>query len=62
LTDIIAKGEESLDSLLRRFNKEVQQNGIMSEIRRREYFEKSSARRKRKRANRKRGAVKGTKR
>jgi small subunit ribosomal protein S21 len=45
---------ESFESLLRRFNKKVQQNGILSEIRRREYFEKPSIRRKKKEAAKKR--------
>lgn len=40
--------EESLDSALRRFKKECQKTGILSEIRRREHYEKPSVRRKKK--------------
>jgi small subunit ribosomal protein S21 len=38
---------ESLDSALKRFKRECQQEGILSEIKRREYYEKPSERRKR---------------
>jgi len=41
---------ESFDSLLRRFNKKVQSDRLMSETRRRRFFEKPSVIRKRKRA------------
>lgn len=37
---------ESADSLIRKFNKKVQQEGILTEIRKREYYEKPSVRRK----------------
>ena len=39
---------ESIESALRRFNKKIKQNGILSEVRRREHYEKPSVRRKRK--------------
>jgi small subunit ribosomal protein S21 len=52
----MAGQNESFDSLLRRFNKKVHQNGIISESRRREYYEKPGARRKRKEAKARRGA------
>ena len=42
--------DESFESLLRRFSKKVQQAGILPEVRRREYFEKPSVKRKRKEA------------
>ncbi len=41
---------ESFESLLRRFSKKVQQEGIISETRRRGFFEKPSIKRKRKEA------------
>jgi small subunit ribosomal protein S21 len=41
---------ESFDSLLRRFNKKVQSDRVMSEARRRRFFEKPSVIRKRKKA------------
>ena len=44
---------ESFDSMLRRFNKRVQQDGILSEVRRREHFEKPSIKRKKKEAEEK---------
>ena len=45
---------ESFDSLLRRFNKRVQQDGILSEARRKEYFESPTVRRKKKAAAKRR--------
>jgi small subunit ribosomal protein S21 len=41
---------ESFDSLLRRFNKKVQRDRVLSEARRRRFFEKPSVVRKRKKA------------
>jgi small subunit ribosomal protein S21 len=38
---------ESVDSLIRKFNKKVQQEGILMELRKREFYEKPSVRRKR---------------
>jgi len=38
---------ESADSLIRKFNKKVQQEGILTELRRREFYEKPSVQRKR---------------
>jgi small subunit ribosomal protein S21 len=51
---VIAGNNESFESLLKRFNKRVQQSGILSEIRHGEYFEKPSIKRKRKEASKKR--------
>lgn len=51
---VAAKGNESFESLLKRFNKQVQQHGILSEIRRREHFEKPSVKHKRKAAAKRR--------
>ena len=39
---------ESFESLLRRFNREVQQARILAEVRRRKFYEKPSEERKRK--------------
>ena len=58
MADIVAGSNESIDSLLRRFNKKVQQDGILAELRRREFYEKPSIKRKRKRAAKKRNAAK----
>jgi small subunit ribosomal protein S21 len=46
--------DESFDSMLKRFNKRVQQDGILSEARRREHFEKPSITRKKKEAAKRR--------
>ena len=50
---------ESFESLIRRFNKTVQQQGILSEYRRREFYEKPSIRRKKKAAAKRRKAARG---
>ena len=54
MADVLAKGNESFESLLKRFNRNVQQSGILSEVRRREHFEKPSLKRKRKEAAKRR--------
>jgi len=41
---------ESFESLMRRFSKKVEQAGIISETRRRAFYEKPSVKRKRKEA------------
>lgn len=46
--------KESFESLLRRFNRKVQQEGILAEFRRREHFEKPSVTRKKKEAAKRR--------
>ena len=45
---------ESLDAALRRFNKRVQSEGILTAARRHEFYEKPSERRKKKEAARRR--------
>jgi small subunit ribosomal protein S21 len=60
LAEVTAGDEESFDSLLKRFNRKVQQDGILAELRRREHYEKPSIKRKRKKAAKKRGAAKAT--
>ena len=54
MADVVSQENESFESLLRRFNKRVQQEGVLSELRRREFFEKPSIKRKRKEAAKKR--------
>ncbi len=39
---------ESIDSVLRKFKKKIKEEGILNELRKREYFEKPSEERKRK--------------
>ena len=62
MTEVVAGNNESFGSLLKRFNRRVQQTGILSEVRRREYYEKPSVRRKRKRAVRRRSVARETRR
>ena len=62
MTGILAGENESFESLLKRFNKMVQQTGVLSELRRREHYEKPSIRRKRKKAAKKRSVAKAMKR
>ena len=50
MTNVVAGNNEGFESLLQRFNKKVQQGGILAEARRREHFEKPSVKRKRKAA------------
>lgn len=50
MTDVIMQDGESFESLLRRFHRKVQQDGILREIKKREYYEKPSVRRKRRAA------------
>ncbi len=57
MTGVVAGNNESFENLLKRFNKRVQQAGILSEARHREYFEKPSIKRKRKEAAKRRKAV-----
>ena len=49
-----AGDNESFESLLKRFNKRVQQDGVLAEMRHREFFEKPSMKRKRKEAAKRR--------
>jgi small subunit ribosomal protein S21 len=39
---------ESLDNALRRFKKQIRMSGVLSEVRKREHYEKPSVRRKKK--------------
>ncbi len=50
MTRVVVDEDESFDALLRRFNKKVQADRVLSEARRRRFFEKPSVIRKRKRA------------
>jgi len=57
-TIITASEGESFDSLLKRFSRKVQQDGILSEARRRGYYQKPTTRRARKQVARRRSANK----
>jgi small subunit ribosomal protein S21 len=54
VSNVVAGEGERFESLLKRFSKKVQQDGILAEMRRREYYEKPSIKRKRKEAAKKR--------
>lgn len=58
MTEVKQYDGETFDSLLRRFNKRVQQDGILSETRRRQAFEPPSVVRKMKLAAKKRKSSK----
>jgi len=60
VSEVVAGNDESFDSLLRRFNKKVQQDRILAEMRRREHFEKPSIKRKRKKAAKRRNTAKAS--
>ena len=48
MAEIRLKDNETLDSALRRFKRSCQKAGVLSEIRKREHYEKPSVRRKKK--------------
>lgn len=52
VSEVTVGDGESLDGALKRFNKRVQAEGILTEARRHEYYEKPSERRKKKEAAR----------
>ena len=60
MTGVNAGDNENFESLLKQFNKRVQQAGILSEIRHGEYFEKPSIKRKRKEAAKKRKSARAS--
>jgi small subunit ribosomal protein S21 len=49
---------ETFETALKRFNRKIQQDGILAEARRREHFEKPSVKRKKKEAVKRRKMVK----
>jgi small subunit ribosomal protein S21 len=62
VANVVATDNENFESLLRRFNKKVQQEGILSEVRRREHYEKPSVKRKRKGAAKRRKSARASRR
>ena len=62
MAEVIAGRNESFESVLKRFNKKVQQEGVLSEVRRHEYFEKPSVKRKRKEAAKRRKTTRSARR
>jgi small subunit ribosomal protein S21 len=58
VAEVVVGGNEDFERALKRFTRMVQQDGILAEARRREHFEKPSAKRKRKEAAGRRRAAK----
>ena len=50
MSQVKVSENESFETALKRFNRKIQQNGILAEARRREHYEKPSVKRKRKAA------------
>ena len=48
MAEIRVKENESLDSALRRFKRQCAKSGVLSELRKREHYEKPSVKRKKK--------------
>jgi small subunit ribosomal protein S21 len=48
VAEIRVKDNESLDSALKRFKRQCAKSGVLSEIRKREHYEKPSVKRKKK--------------
>ena len=48
MSEVKIKENESLDSALRRFKRQCAKAGVLSELRKREHYEKPSVRRKKK--------------
>ena len=62
MTHVTISENESFESLLRRFSKRVQQDNVLSEVRRREHYEKPSVKRKRKEAAKRRKSARTSRR
>jgi len=60
VTRIVVYKDESFESALKRFNKKVQRDRVLSEVRRRRFYEKPSVLRKKKKAAKRRKSRKET--
>ncbi|MBU2608517.1 MAG: 30S ribosomal protein S21 [Chloroflexi bacterium] len=60
MAQVEIQDNESFDSLLKRFNRRVQHSGVLSELRRREHYEKPSINRKRKEAAKRRKSARAS--
>ncbi len=54
MSSVVLSEGENFESMLKRFNKKVQADGVLSEARRREHFESPSIKRKKKAAAKRR--------
>ena len=61
MSEVRAQGNESFESLFKRFTKRVQQDAILSEVRKTEAYEKPSVQKKRKAAAKKRKSIRSSK-
>lgn len=61
LSEVVVGENETFEAALKRFNKRVQQDGVLAEARRREHYEKPSVKRKKKEAAKRRKSTKTTK-
>ena len=57
LSEVKIGENDFFETALKRFNRKIQQDGILAEARRREHYEKPSVKRKRKEAARRRKAI-----
>ncbi|MBS3873108.1 MAG: 30S ribosomal protein S21 [Peptococcaceae bacterium] len=48
MSEVKVRKDESLDQALKRFKRQCQKSGVLSEVRKREHYEKPSVRRKKK--------------
>ena len=62
MPEVYITSSENFDQSLRRFNKMVQQSGILAEARRREHYEPPSVYRKKKAAAKRRKSLKNAQR
>lgn len=60
MAEVMLDEKESFESLLRRFNRKVQQDGILAEFRRRGHYEKPSVKRKKKEAAKRRKSARSS--
>lgn len=62
MPEVFISSSDNFDQALKRFNKLVQQTGILAEARRREHYEPPSVYRKKKAANKRRKSLKNSQR
>ena len=58
MPDIVVRERESIEFALRRFKKQCEKAGILTEVRKRQFFEKPSLRRKKKAISARKRALK----
>jgi small subunit ribosomal protein S21 len=58
MTDIVVREKEPFEIALRRFKKQCEKAGILTEVRKRQFFEKPSLRRKKKAVSARKRALK----